>query len=110
MNISLSQQVTATYARNHFKEVTDKALKEGVCFIMRKSKPTTVVLSMEEYEKLKQAENKWQERLKPKPVKKIDWKALEKDTTFDKFVGNWKNAYPGLTSVEVAKKWTDYVD
>lgn len=110
MNISLSQQVTATYARNHFKEVTEMALKKGLCFIMRKSKPATVVLSMEEYQKLQEKYEQWQKFKEPKIIKKITLAELEKNSTFDKYVGCMKNDFPGLTSVEIAKKWTDYVD
>lgn len=112
LTAGLSRQVTATYARNHFKEVSEKALKEGVCIIVRKSTPSTVVLSMAEYEKLQAAYEKW-EAHKSKleaPTKKITLEELRKDTFFDKYVGCMKNDYLGLTSVEIAKKWTDYVD
>lgn len=106
MNIKLSQQVSATYARNHFKEVTDKAIKEGMCVIMRKSKPVTVVLPIVEYEKIKTKAIK----SRPGKIKKITMKELRKDSTFDKHVGSMKDVHPELSSVEIAKKWTDYVD
>lgn len=103
MNIKLSQQVSATYARNHFKEVTDKAIKEGICVIMRKSKPVTVVLPIVEYEKIKT------KAVDFKP-KKITLKELRKNSIFDEHVGSMKDIHPGLSSVEISKKWTDYVD
>lgn len=108
----LSQQVTATYARNHFKEVAEKALKEGVCIIVRKSTPSTVVLSMAEYEKLQAAYEKWEAHKNQleAPAKKMTLEELRKDTFFDKYVGCMENDYPGMTSVEIAKRWTDYVD
>lgn len=103
MNIKLSQQVSATYARNHFKEVTDKAIKEGICVIMRKSKPVTVVLPIVEYEKIKT------KTVDFKP-KKITLKELRKNSIFDEHIGSMQDAYPGLSSIEISKKWTDHVD
>lgn len=115
LSARLSQQITATYARNHFKEVAEKALKEGVCIIVRKSTPSTVVLSMAEYEKLQAAYEKW-EAHKNKlevPAKKMtleELKMLRKNSVFAKHAGTMKDSWPGLSSVEIAKKWTDYVD
>ncbi len=107
MNIKLSQQVSATFARNHFKEVTEKALSEGICIIMRKSKPVTVVLPVEEYQKMqKKTENQYA----IKPAKKITLKQLRKNSVFGKYIGCMENAHRKLTSIEIAKKWTDYVD
>lgn len=113
LSIKLSQQVTATYARNHFKEVTEKALKEGVCFVMRKSKPATVVLSIQEYQRLQEKYEQWQKHKEPKIQKKItlaELKAMRENSIFAKHAGTMKDLWPGLSSVEVAKKWTDYVD
>lgn len=110
MNISLSQQVSATYARNHFKEVTEMALQKGACFIMRKSKPSTVVLSMQEYQKLQEKYEQWHKFKEPKVQKKITLEELRKNSIFKEHIGTMKDEWPGLTSVEVAKKWTDYVD
>lgn len=107
MNIKLSQQVSATYARNHFKEVNEKALKEGFCVIMRKSSPLTIVMSMKEYGKLQN--NLEVAKFTAAVKKKVAAKDL-KNGRFSEFVGSWKNVYSGLTSVEIAKKWTDYVD
>ena len=77
---------------------------------MRKSKPTTVVLSMAEYEKLQEKEMQWKNKIEPKARKEMTLEELNKDTYFDEHVGSMENVYPGLSSVEIAKKWTDYVD
>lgn len=111
----LSQQVSATYARNHFKEVSEKVTLEGICVIVRKSKPVMVVLSMEEFEKMHSAQKKYEDYKKKlrTPAKKIsleELKALRKNSVFEKHAGTIKNMWHGLSSVEVAKKWTDYVD
>jgi len=103
MDIPISKQVSATYARNHFKEVNDRAIKDGYCVIVRKSEPTTVVLSIDEYKKL-------YKRQRPKVKKKIDLEELRKSSIFEKHAGCMENDYPGLSSVQIAKKWTDYVD
>lgn len=112
MNISLSQQVSATYARNHFKEVTDKVIKEGMQVIVRKSTPFAVVLSIAEFERLQAAQEKYEEYKKKlrEPVKKMTLEELRKNSTFSKYAGCMQDDYPGMTSVEVAKHWTDYVD
>lgn len=105
MNINISQQVPATYARNHFKEVTEKAIKEGICVIMRGSKPVTVVLSMNEFEKMQRA------AVQKKMPKKITLEQLRKDSFFDKYVGCLKDDYPkGMTSLELQHNWYKYVD
>ena len=107
MNIKLSQQVSATYARNHFKEVIEKATKEGVCIIVKKSKPVVSILSMPEYEK---TINKAEIFHKTKVAKKITLKELRKNSRFEKFSGCFKDLYPKKTSVELAKEWYKYVD
>lgn len=103
MEINLSQQVSATYARNHFKEVNNKAIKEGMCIIVRKSEPVTVLLSFEEYEKMKNPKKK------PFP-KKITLEELRKNSIFEKYKGCIDKKYGDISSVKLAKKWTDYVD
>jgi prevent-host-death family protein len=108
MNIKLSQQVSATYARNNFKELTDKVLKEGMCVIVKKSKPITVVLSIEEFKKLKEKTVK--NYYKTKVKKKITLEELRKNSYFGKYVGFFKDKYKNISSVELAKRWTDYVD
>ncbi len=105
----LSQQVSATYARNHFKELTDKVIKEGMCVIVRKSKPFTVILSMEEYEKMMKKYDAWS-KFRAESFRKDISKLNLENGRFSEFVGAWENPYPGLSSVEIAKKWTDYVD
>lgn len=109
MDISISQQVSATYARNHFNEVTEKVLKEGICLIVRKSKPVSVYLSFNEYQKMQQ-KNQTLEQLKKRNFSKEISKLNLTEGRFSKYVGAWKNPYPKLSSVEIAKKWTDYVD
>lgn len=106
MNIKLSQQVSATYARNHFKEVTNKAIKEGICVIMRKSKPVTVVLPIVEYEKIK---TKAVES-RPKKIKKITLEELRKNSTFHKYIGSLAKEYPGKTALDLQHEWYKYVD
>ena len=109
MNISLSQQVSATYARNHFKEVSEKVLREGMCVIVKKSKPISVMLSMSEYETMMKKYDAWSKFRAENFRKNISELNLE-NGRFSEFVGAWENPYPGLSSVEIAKKWTDYVD
>jgi prevent-host-death family protein len=106
MNIKLSQQVSATFARNNFKKITDKAIKEGMCVIVKKSKPITVVLSINEFEKLNK---KALSPAKPKK-KKITLEELRKNSIFEKYAGCIDKKFGNLSSVEIAKKWTDYVD
>lgn len=103
MEINLSQQISATYARNHFKEVNNKAIKEGMCIIVRKSKPITVILSFKEYEKIKNPHKK-------SLPKKITLEELRKNSIFEKYKGCIDEKYGNISSVELAKKWTDYVD
>ena len=103
MEISLSQQVSATYARNHFKEVNEKAMREGICVIVHKSEPKTVILSMNEYQKL----NKKQ---KPRVKKKMTLEELRENSVFDKYVGCLKGLYPGKTALDIQHEWYKYVD
>lgn len=97
MDIKLSQQVSATFARNNFKAVNDRVIKEGMCVIVRKSTPVTVMLSLEEYQKLQN----------PKSLQrtKLPLSEIRKASSFTKFRGCIKEG-----SVKLAKKWTDYVD
>lgn len=108
----LSQQISATYARNNFKEVNEKAIKEGMCVIIRKSKPVTVVLSITEYEKLQKAYEKYEtyKNKIEKPAKKITLEELRKDSFFDKYAGCMKDDYPGMTALEWQHNWYKYVD
>ena len=71
MNIKITQQVSATYARNNFKKVVDQAVKDGVCWIMRKSKPVTIMLSLSEYKKMQDCIEAFQQKdCKKKAAKK----------------------------------------
>lgn len=107
MNFKLSQQVSATYARNNFKAVNEKVLKEGMCVIIKKSQPVSVILSMKEYEKFKHDKN-----VKAiKPRKKMTLEELRKNSHFSKFVGIFDGPeFEGKTSREILKMWTNYVD
>lgn len=107
MDIKLSQQVSATYARNNFKEVTNKAIKEGLCIIMKKSQPITVILPIEEYQKLNAMGEK---PGRNKRKRKITIEELRKNSIFNEHMGSMKDFGNGLTSAEIAKKWIDYVD
>lgn len=103
MNIQLSQQISATYVRNNFKEVNEKVIREGFCVIVRKSKPVTVLLSMKEYEKLKNFTLE-------KPRVKLSKNELEKKSIFNKHIGFLKKDYLNTNSVELQHNWTKYVD
>ncbi|MEK7126584.1 MAG: type II toxin-antitoxin system Phd/YefM family antitoxin [Patescibacteria group bacterium] len=108
MNIPLSQQVSATYARNNFKEVNEKAVKEGICIIVCKSKPATVLISIDEYLKLKNA--KKTEQAKNKPRRKMTLAELRKDSFFEKYAGCMQDDYPGMTALDLQHNWYKYVD
>lgn len=104
----LSQQISATYARNNFKEVNEKAIKEGMCIIVRKSKPITVILSVDEYLRLKNARET--EQTKKQPPRKMTLAQLRKNSFFDKYVGCMMDNYPGMTALEWQHNWYKYVD
>ncbi len=104
MNIALSQQVSATYARNNFKEVNEKVQKQGMCVIVKKSTPITILLSMEEYQKITS------EKAKTKKPIKISISQIRKNSLFQKYVGCLKGDFKGKTSQDLQKNWTDYVD
>jgi len=105
MQIDLSQQMSATHARNNFKEMINKTLKEGICTVMRKSKPVVVVLSVVEFEKLKNPQPK------KKKAKKFDLDFLRKNSYFEKYVGCLDDKFDkNLSSVDISKQWTKYVD
>lgn len=112
MDIKISQQIPATYARNHFKEFTNRVLEEGVTVVVRKSEPVFVALSMEEYNRVKEAEKSWLNRNDGEgPKKKITLEELRKNSKFNKYIGYLEGMFPPeMSSVEIAKHWTDYVD
>lgn len=104
----LSQQISATYARNNFKEINEKAIKEGMCIIVRKSKPVTVILSINEYLRLKNAQET--EQAKKKPSRKMTLAQLRKNSTFEKYGGCMQDDYPGMTALDLQHNWYKYVD
>lgn len=73
-----------------------------MCVIVRKSKPVTVLLSIEEYEKMK---NK-----KTEMAKKLTLEEIRANSIFEKNTGSLDKTFGEISSVELAKKWTDYVD
>lgn len=97
-----SHQVSATFARNNFKSVTEKVLKEGMCVIVKKSKPITVILSLNEYEKLK--------RKKKYKKNKMPLKEIQKKSRFSKFIGCMDEKFSGMSSVDLQHNWANNVD
>lgn len=106
MQIDTSQQVSATYARNHFKEVMDKARTDGMQIIIHKSEPTMVLIKLEDFKKLKEAN-----RPKKKKVRKFDLDFIRKNSYFEKYRGCLDKVYgTEISSTELSKKWAEYVD
>jgi len=105
MQFDSSQQVSATYLRNNASEIIDKAISEGIRVIVRRSKPVVIMLPVQEYEKLKNSASQ-------KKKKKFNLEEIRKDNTFYKYIGCMEDNpdFKGLTSVQICKKWTDYVD
>ena len=105
MKFDTSQQISATYLRKNTSEIINQTIKEGMSVIVRRSKPTVIMLSMQEFEKLKNES-------KPKKHKKFNLEEIRKNSTFRKYRGCMADNpdFKGLTSVQIAKKWTDYVD
>lgn len=106
--MTIEKQITATYARNNFKEVNNKAIKEGTCIIIRKSKPITILLSIKEYEKLKREGEEFKIK-KTKNLKNFTRKDF-KNSTFSKYAGSINGDYKEKESLKLAKNWTNYVD
>ena len=102
MKIDLSQQVSSTYARNHFKEVMTQVREEGMKMIIHKSKPAMVIMTLDNLEKI----------ITPKQNKKRKFSMAEikKDKTFDKYKGCVDKVYGDMDSVKLCKKWAEYVD
>ncbi len=105
MNIDLSQQVSATYARNHFREVMSTVREGNPQVIIHKSQPDIIVMKIDDLKKL-------QEAAKPKKkVRKFNLEEIRKNSIFSKYEGCLDDFFDkNLTSVEIAKRWTDYVD
>lgn len=105
MNIQLSQQVSATYARNHFKEVMANVRDGTPQVIIHKSQPDVIIMRIEDLKKL-------EEQSKPKKkVRKFNLEEIRKNSTFAKYRGCMDDYFDkNLSSVEICKRWTDYVD
>jgi prevent-host-death family protein len=112
MNIKIKHQVSATYARNNFKEINERAIKDGICVIVKKSKPITVILPVEKYEQIKKRSDDFDLCKIKRPTKKITLEELRanSDFDFDKFAGTFEKKYGNISSVELSHKWTEYVD
>lgn len=106
MNIDTSQQVSATYARNHFSEVMDKARNEGMQVVIHRSEIPVIVIKMDDFEKITAPP------AKPKKHKKFNLEEIRKNNTFYKYTGCLKDDpdFKGLTAKQALRKWTDYVD
>jgi len=103
MNIPVSQQVTAIFARNHFREVWEKAKEDGICYIIKKSKPEMVLIPLKEFQKIKNPV------LKKKKTKKITRKFLDKNPMFSKedlerSGKKYKELFGHISAVELCKK------
>ena len=109
MSFNIYQQVPATYARNNFKAVNERALKEGICVIVRKSVPITVLISMEEFQKM-QRKIDAKAAKKITQSKKITLKELRKNSIFDKYAGCIEKQFGEISSTKLSKNWTKYVD
>jgi len=49
-------------------------------------------------------------KTKKRTCKKFNLEEIQKNNYFDKYSGCWDKEFGNLTSVQIAKKWTDYVD
>lgn len=113
MDIKITQQVSATFARNNFKKVVDQTLKDGICWIMRKSKPVTVMLSIDEYQALKDKLDAFHKRNidKSKPQQKISLEELRANSVFgDLDKGFVDDHYGDISTKELVKNWGKYID
>lgn len=87
------------------------ALKSGLTVIIKKSKPSTVLLPFSEYEKI-QAKLKAYEKNQPttKPSKKITLKELRKDPIFTNIEESFSKTYPGKTALDIQHEWYKLTD
>ena len=76
MKFDTSQQISATYLRNNTSEIINQTIKEGMSVIVRRSKPTVIMLSMQEFEKLKNES-------KPKKHKKFNLEEIRKNSVYE---------------------------
>jgi prevent-host-death family protein len=68
-------------AKNKLSEVIERALKQGPQLITRRGKKTVIVMSYEEYTRLKGAQTKLSEFFRASPLTKIDFN-LERDKSY----------------------------
>ena len=68
-------------AKNKLSEVIERALKQGPQLITRRGKKTVIVMSYEEYTRLKGAQTKLSEFFRASPLTKVDLN-LERDKSF----------------------------
>jgi len=102
------QQVSATFARNHFKEVCDQVEQKGQCVIIKKSTPKFVILTISEYEKI-------QKRNYPKKPQKISLEELRNKSPFTKYnMAEWKQKaaqyFDKTSTKDLKKNWTNFID
>lgn len=63
---------TVAEAKARFSEVIDRAQREGAQMVTKHGTPTAVVLSAEEYERLRTAQRSFKEFLLSAPFEKLD--------------------------------------
>ncbi|MCK6584068.1 MAG: type II toxin-antitoxin system Phd/YefM family antitoxin [Anaerolineales bacterium] len=59
-------------AKNKFSEVIERALKHGPQLITRRGKKTVIIMSYEEYARMKQSQIKLSEFFRASPLTKVD--------------------------------------
>lgn len=59
-------------AKNKLSEVIERALKQGPQLITRRGKKTVIIMSYEEYTKMKQSQTKLSEFFRASPLTKVD--------------------------------------
>jgi antitoxin Phd len=59
-------------AKNKFSEVIERALKNGPQLITRRGKKTVIIISYEEYMRMKQSQTKLSEFFRTSPLTKVE--------------------------------------
>ncbi len=59
-------------AKNKFSEVVERALKQGPQLITRRGKKAVIIMSYEEYTRMKQSQTKLSEFFRASPLTKVD--------------------------------------
>ena len=103
MKIDISQQISATYARNHFREVTERAQNEGKIIIIHKSSPSMILMTLDRYETETSTPA-------PRKVNKMTLAELRKESFFKKYEGALEPLPANKTSVELQHEWYKYID